>query len=84
MKAKSLREEIRDMVDYWNEDPSLMRNEGVEAICRKIRQRVEWLLKEIKEAQLIGVSKRDYPTDYDKGYNNALSIVQDLIKKKSF
>jgi len=36
-----LKEEILNMIDYWNEDPSLMRNEGLEAIMGKIKQRIK-------------------------------------------
>jgi len=41
LDLEKLREEIVNMVDYWNEDTSLMRNEGIEAIMRKVEQHVK-------------------------------------------
>jgi len=41
LDLEKLRKEIVNMVDYWNEDTSLMRNEGVEAIIRKIKHHIK-------------------------------------------
>jgi len=41
LDLEELKEDITNMIDYWNEDPSLMRNEGVIAIMRKIKQHIK-------------------------------------------
>ena len=38
---EELKKDIIDIIDYWNKDPSLMRNEGVIAIMRKIKQHIK-------------------------------------------
>lgn len=67
LDLEKLREEILNMVDYWNEDTSLMRNDGVEAIIRKIKQHIKaackFYLKYKDKPELLG---KDYPFFVDK------------------
>ena len=37
LDLEELEKNICYMIDYWNEDPLLMRNEGLQAIMRKIK-----------------------------------------------
>jgi len=41
LDLEKLVEDIKNMVDYWNEDETLMRNEGVIAIKRKVIEHIK-------------------------------------------
>ena len=66
LDLEKLREEIVNMVDYWNEDTSLMRNEGIEAIMRKVEQHIkdacEFYLRYKDKPELF--TKEQFPIDW--------------------
>ena len=68
MNDKTLRERLRNVLSYWNEDESLLLNEGVEAVIgvfedwirenKETEKLAKWLTSKLLEHEEIVVIRR--------------------------